>query len=87
MEDNNMELLKKIKRIDAPDHIYDQIVKHIEDRKIQIIPMYKIAVAVCLLLVLIASETIIGTKLNKVSQSSGNLEQLFMQMDNNLYNE
>ena len=54
MEDNNMELLKKIKRIDAPDHIYDQIVKQIEDRKIQ---------------------------------SSGNLEQLFMQMDNNLYNE
>ena len=49
--------------------------------------MYKIAIAVSLLLVLIASETIIGTKLNKVSQSSGNLEQLFMQMDNNLYNE
>lgn len=87
MEDNNMELLKKIKRIDAPDYTYDQIVKHIEDRKIQIIPMYKIAIAVSLLLVLIASETIIGTKLNKVSQSSGNLEQLFMQMDNNLYNE
>lgn len=87
MEDNNMELLKKIKRIDAPDYLYDQIVKQIEDRKIQIIPMYKIAIAVSLLLVLIASETIIGTKLNKVSQSSGNLEQLFMQMDNNLYNE
>ena len=81
----SLELLKNIKRVDVPEHLYDTILSKIEHRKQPIVSMKWVRAAAAILLCLVSIEVYLFTK--TVNKQNNSLELLVELPNNMLYHE
>ncbi|HMR89987.1 MAG TPA: hypothetical protein PKD51_17615 [Saprospiraceae bacterium] len=87
MEANNIEILKKIKRVDAPQDMFDNIVNRIQQRNNQKVPVYQVSIAALLIIGLLICNAIMISHHHGHHQKQTGLEKIFTQNNNNLYHE
>lgn len=87
MEASNIDILKKIKRVDADPAIYDRIMFRIGQRTRAIVPIYQVGIAAVLILGLFMCEAIMIFKQKSLQSEQHGLEKIFVQNNNNLYHE
>jgi hypothetical protein len=81
----SLELLKTIKRVDVPEHLYDAILSKIDQRKQPIVSMKWVRAAAAILLCLVSIEVYLFTK--TVNKQNNSLELLVELPNNMLYHE
>jgi hypothetical protein len=87
MEQDNLDLLKQIKKIAVSDAMYPKIMQRIERNKMTILPMYKVVIAASLLLGLITTELyIVQNRANPIAETN-KINNIIPINDNSLYNE
>jgi hypothetical protein len=87
MEQDNLDLLKQIKKIAVSDAMYPKIMQRIERNKMTILPMYKVVIAASLLLGLITTELyIVQNRANPIAETN-KISNILPTNDNSLYHE
>jgi hypothetical protein len=86
MEANNIDILKKIKRVDTDPAMYDRIMFRIGQRTRAIVPLYQVGIVALLIFGLLVCDIIIINQLKSQNNQNG-LEQILVQNNNNLYHE
>jgi hypothetical protein len=87
MEQDNLDLLKQIKKIAVSDAMYPKIMQRIERNKMTILPMYKVVIAASLLLGLITTELyIVQNRANPIAETN-KINNIIPINDNSLYHE
>lgn len=87
MEANNIDILKKIKRVDTDPAMYDRIMFRIGQRTRTIVPLYQVGIAAFFVLGLFVCEVIMINKQKSQQSEQQGLEKIFVQNNNNLYHE
>jgi sigma54-dependent transcription regulator len=88
MEQDNLNLLKNIKRIEVSATLYDKIAQRIELKRANTVPFYKVGIAASLLFALIISQVLFISKLEKMNSSNLTQPNELIEMNNNnLYYE
>lgn len=85
MEQENFNQLRNIKRIEVSEMLYDKISQRIAYKKANLIPLYKVNVAACLLFALVIGQVFI---LSQSKNTNTNPKNQLVEINNNmLYNE
>lgn len=87
MEVNNIEILKKIKRVETHPDMYEKIVRRIQQRKNQVVPIYQVGIAALLVLGMLVCDVVMINHHKNQNINQNGLEQMFAENNNNLYNE
>lgn len=88
MLQDNLHLLKKIKRVEVSEALYDKIVQKILQDKAKIVPFYKAGIAASILFAMIFSQFLLVLKSAKMNESNiGKNINLVEINDNSLYYE
>ena len=88
MEANNIDILKKIKRVDTHADMYDKILLRIQQkRRPVLVPLYQVGIAAMLILGLLACEIVIVNHQKSDQKSHNGLEAIFVQYNNTFYHE
>ena len=84
--DLNIDILNTVKRVDVPEHVYNNILQKIEQKRTSnVIPMKWVGAAAAVLLCLISLEVYVFTK--ESTSNKNNLESIVELPNNMLYNE
>ena len=87
MEDNNIEILKKITRVETHPDMYEKIVCRIQQRKNQVVLLYQVGIAALLVLGMFVCDVVIVNHHKNQNINQNGLEQMFAENNNNFYNE
>jgi negative regulator of sigma E activity len=88
MEANNIDILKKIKRVDVQADIYDKIMQRIQQKRRPIIvPLYQVGIAAMLILGLLVCEIVLINQQKSVQNNQNGLEAIFVHNNNTFYHE
>jgi len=88
MDQDNIDILKSIKRVEAPSSLYHKIEIHIKERnRNQVIPLYKVSIAASLIFGLILSQFYVLNNFTDNEDPTNYTIELLMINDNSLYNE
>jgi len=84
METPNLDLLKKVKKVNTPDDLFDKIMQKVNNRKQNGVSWHKIAAAACIIFSLSYIEI---QFIAKNIQAEKPLNTMVEINNNNLYNE
>lgn len=84
--DQNIDLLKKIKKVEVADTLYDKIMLRIE-QKSNTLAFYKVSIAASLVIGLLLGEVFLVIKGNTDNLTSSQITTLVTINDNSLYYE
>ncbi len=88
MENDKLNLLKNIKRLEVSETLYDKIAQRIELKRANTVPFYKLGIAASLIFAIIISQVLIISKSDKMNSSNRyQVKELVEVNNNNLYNE
>ncbi len=88
MEQDNLNLLKNIKRIEVSATLYDKITQRIELKRANTVPFYKVGIAASLLFAFIISQVLFISTSEKMNSSNINQPKELVIINNNtLYYE
>jgi uncharacterized protein YneF (UPF0154 family) len=87
MKNDNLHLLKKIKKVEISDSVFDKITKRLENRVAKVVPMYKVGIAVALILGLVFGEIYFISRRTQDTQQMAQLNELLKVNNNTLYHE
>jgi len=86
MESHNLDILKKIERVEVNEGLYHSIESRIEENRKNIIPLYIVGIVVSLVLGLMLSQVYFFGLSSKIKQSSNDFELVEFN-NNSLYYE
>lgn len=84
--DQNIDLLKKIKKVEVADNLYDKIMLRIE-QKSNTLAFYKVSIAASLIIGLLLGEVVLVIQGNKDNPTSSQITTLVTINNNSLYYE
>lgn len=88
MEQNNLNLLKNINRLEVSEVLYDKITQRIALKRSSTIPFYKVGIVVSILFALIVSQILFITKSQNLNVSDNKTTSEILEINNNtLYYE
>lgn len=88
MEQDNLNLLKNIKRLEVSDALYDRISQQIERDIANKLPFYKVGIAASILFAMIISQVFFITNAGKMNTTQLNQTSELVEINNNtLYYE
>lgn len=88
MEQDNLNILKNIKRLEVSEMLYDKIAQRIELKRANTIPFYKVGIAASFLFAMIISQVFFITKSEKLNASNNRPTSELVEINNNtLYYE
>ncbi len=87
MKNDNLHLLKNIKKVEISDSVFDKITKRLENRVATVVPMYKVGIAAALILGLIFGEIYFISSRIQDTQQMAQLNELLKVNNNALYHE
>lgn len=88
MEANNIDILKKIKRVGTHPDMYNKILLRIQQKRHPIIvPLYQVGIAAMLILSLLAFEIVIVNHQKSDQNNQNGLDAIFLQHNNTFYHE
>ena len=86
MEPDNLDILKKIKRAEVPDALYQTIESRLEANRKNIIPLYQVGIAASLVICLILTQFYFLEFSSKINQSNNEIDLIEVN-NNSLYHE
>ncbi len=87
MKNDNLHLLKKIKKVEISDSVFDKITKRLENRVAKVVPMYKVGIGVALIRGLVFGEIYFISRRTQDTQQMAQLNELLKVNNNTLYHE
>jgi hypothetical protein len=88
MEQDNLTLLKKIKKVEASPQIFAQIEQRIKHNKANVLPLYQVGIAASLLIgVFIAQFVILNKSFSNSASQMNAVTELIETNNNTLYYE
>lgn len=83
--DKSLEILNKIRQVDAPEHVYQNVLSAITEQKKETVSVHWLRVAAAVLLLFLAADMYIV--INQADKSSAAIENIAPVQNNLLYNE
>jgi hypothetical protein len=87
MKNDNLHLLKNIKKVEISDSVFEKITKRLENRTATVVPMYKVGIAAALILGLVFGEIYFISRRTQDTQQMAQLNELLKVNNNTLYHE
>lgn len=84
--EQQLELLKSIQRVEAPDHLYERVMKRVSEGKMNIVPMRWVLTTAASLMLFFAMDAYLIIQ-NQKSKDASEIASLVPTQNNHLYDE
>lgn len=87
MENDNLNILNTIKKVEISESVHEKLLYKISQSKNNIIPLYKVSISAAIFLVIILGEIFFVSKSLKTNEKTNTINYLLLINNNTLYYE